>query len=123
MSKTLHFLAGVTVGAAIGVAAGLLLAPRSGSETRDMMSDAANDAWDSAHDAYDQAVFQARASAADLGSVADVTSDELRAKVDQARERMDQLREQLNDAIAGSSSDFEVEVEIQSEPAAEAAEA
>ena len=37
------FLAGFAVGAAIGAVAGILLAPKSGAETREMLSDTAKD--------------------------------------------------------------------------------
>ena len=37
------FLAGFAVGAAIGAVAGILLAPKAGAETREMLSDTAKD--------------------------------------------------------------------------------
>lgn len=37
------FLAGFVVGGALGAVAGLLLAPQSGEETRDLLSDASKD--------------------------------------------------------------------------------
>ena len=37
------FLVGFTVGAALGAITGILLAPKSGEETRDMISDTAKD--------------------------------------------------------------------------------
>ena len=45
MSVT-RFLAGFAVGAALGAVAGILLAPKSGEETREMLSDAARDVLD-----------------------------------------------------------------------------
>ena len=123
MNKTLHFLAGVTVGAVVGAALGVLFAPRAGEETRAMAADKANDAWDSARDLYDEGMDQARTVVSDFGSVADVTTDELRAKVDLARERMDQLREQLNDAVAGGTVEPAADVVVETAPeAAEPAE-
>ena len=41
---TLGFILGSIVGAAAGVTAGLLLAPRTGAESRSMAADAMNDA-------------------------------------------------------------------------------
>ena len=90
-----------------------LYAPRSGSETRAIAADVANDAWDSARDMYEQGVDQARSAATDFGSVADAKTDELRAKVDAARERMDQLREQLNDAVAGGNVTPAADVKVE----------
>lgn len=103
MGKGLAFVAGAALGAAAGTVIGVLLAPRSGAETRAMAADMANDAWDSARDMYEQGVDTARSAANDFGPLVDAKTDELRAKVDLARERMDQLREQLNDAIAGGN--------------------
>lgn len=42
MSVT-RFLAGFAVGAALGAVAGILLAPKSGAETREMLGDMASD--------------------------------------------------------------------------------
>lgn len=103
MGKGFAFVTGAAVGAVAGTIIGLLVAPRSGAETRAMAADMANDAWDSARDMYEQGVDQARAAATDFGPMMDAKTDELRAKVDLARERMDQLRESLNDAIAGGN--------------------
>ncbi|MDO4596696.1 MAG: YtxH domain-containing protein [Coriobacteriaceae bacterium] len=124
MGKGLGFVAGALVGAAAGTVLGILIAPRSGRETRAMAADMANDAWDSARDMYEQGVDQARAAANDFGPMVDAKTDELRAKVDLARERMDQLRESLNDALAGGTvtpaADVVVETPDASAPAAEA---
>lgn len=123
MGKGLGFVAGAVFGAAAGTIIGILVAPRSGAETRAMAADIANDAWDSARDMYEQGVDQARAAATDFGPMMDAKTDELRAKVDLARERMDQLRESLNEAIAGGSvtpaADVVVETAAGVAPAAE----
>ena len=42
MSVT-RFLAGIAIGATIGAVAGILLAPKSGAETREMLGDMASD--------------------------------------------------------------------------------
>lgn len=124
MGKGLGFVAGAVFGAAAGTIIGILVAPRSGAETRAMAADMANNAWDSARDMYEQGVDQARAAATDFGPMMDAKTDELRAKVDLARERMDQLRESLNEAIAGGNvtpaADVVVETAAGVAPAAEA---
>lgn len=120
MGKAFSFIVGATIGAAAGTIAGILLAPRSGAETRAMAADMANDAWDNARDMYEQGAEQARAAVNDFGPMMDAKTDELRAKVDLARERMDQLRETLNDAISGAAIPA---VDVQVEVAPEASEA
>ncbi|TXF34823.1 MULTISPECIES: YtxH domain-containing protein [unclassified Collinsella] len=114
MGKGFAFVTGAAVGAVAGTIIGLLVAPRSGAETRAMAADMANDAWDSARDMYEQGVDQARAAATDFGPMMDAKTDELRAKVDLARERMDQLRESLNDAIAGGNVTPAADVVVES---------
>ena len=114
MGKGFAFVTGAAVGAVAGTIIGLLVAPRSGAETRAMAVDMANDAWDSARDMYEQGVDQARAAATDFGPMMDAKTDELRAKVDLARERMDQLRESLNDAIAGGNVTPAADVVVES---------
>ena len=124
MGKAFNFAAGAFFGAAAGTIAGIMLAPRSGAETRAMAADIANDAWDNARDAYEQGIDQARTAATDFGPMVDAKTDELRAKVDLARERMDQLREQLNDAISGGNVTPAADVVVENavEADAEAAE-
>lgn len=118
MGKAFSFIVGATFGAAAGTIAGILVAPRSGAETRAMAADMANDAWDNARDMYEQGAEQARAAVNDFGPMMDAKTDELRAKVDLARERMDQLRETLNDAISGGNVTPAVDVEVEVAPEA-----
>lgn len=123
MGKAFSFVLGATLGAAAGTVIGILVAPRSGAETRAMAADMANDAWDSARDMYEQGTEQARAAMNDFGPMVDAKTDELRAKVDLARERMDQLRETLNDAIAGGNATPAADVEVEVAPSVTADEA
>ena len=102
-SKALHFAIGSIIGAGAGLIAGMMLAPRSGAESRAMAADAMNDAWDSAVDSYERGTRVVNDKIGEVRPNVDATTDELRAKVDLARERMDQLREQLNDAISGGN--------------------
>ena len=91
---------GGLAGAAAGFVAGVMLAPRSGAESRAMAADAMNDAWDSAVDTYERGSQAVTGKINDVRPSMDATTDELRAKVDLARERMDQLRESLAHASA-----------------------
>lgn len=97
--KLIKYAAGAIIGAAAGFVAGVLLAPRSGAESRAMASDAVNDAWDSAVDTYERGQQVVNSKIETMRAKPDATTDELRAKVDLARERMDQLRDSMNGAV------------------------
>lgn len=107
---------GAVAGVIAGFGAGLLLAPRSGAESRAMASDAVNDAWDSAVDTYERGQQIVADKISSVRPSVDATTDELRAKVDLARERMDQLRDSLS-AVADEPVEAE-EAEADEEPAA-----
>lgn len=98
------FILGGLCGTIAGVAIGLLIAPRSGVESRAMAADAMNDAWDSAVDSYERTTSAAGEKFSNFGPAVDAKTDELRAKVDLARERMDQMRDSLSDAVAAAST-------------------
>ena len=98
------FVAGLFAGATAGFAAGILMAPRPGAESRAMAADAMNDAWDSAVDSYERGSRVVNDKIAGVRPGMDATTDELRAKVDLARERMDQLRDSLSDAVTATST-------------------
>ena len=93
--KALYFTLGTLFGTASGILAGMLLAPRSGAESRAMAADAMNDDG----------------------------TDELRAKVDLARERMDQLRDSLSDMVTTTSAQVQDAVNAVADQVAAAAEA
>ena len=118
---TLSFVGGAIVGVACGVAAGILLAPRPGAESRAMASDVVNDAWDNAVDAYEQGSRVVSDKVAAMRPRVDATSDELRAKVDLARERMDQLRESLSETVATTSAQVQDAVSTVTEKVSEVA--
>ena len=105
--KTGAFILGSLFGMVAGVGLGMLLAPRSGAETRAMATDAMNDAWDSAVDSYERGSAAVSEKLSNVGPTVDAKTDELRAKVDLARERMDQLRDSLSDAVAAASEQVE----------------
>lgn len=104
MGKKLNFVFGALMGAVAGAAAGILLAPRAGAESRAMAADAVNDAWDTAVDSYEKGAKVVSERVADVASANGISSDELREKVDAARARMDQLRDSLSDAVATASA-------------------
>lgn len=98
------FVVGTVVGAVAGAVAGILVAPRAGVETRDMVAQSANKAWGNVVDTYQkgahEVVEKAGEATADLGG----KSDELRQKVDQARARMDQIRMNLAESMPKQAS-------------------
>jgi gas vesicle protein len=118
---TLGFLGGAVVGVACGVTAGILMAPRTGAESRAMAADAVSDAWDTAMDAYEQGSRVVGDKMAGVRPHVDATSDELRAKVDLARERMDALRESLSETVATTSAQVQDAVSSVTEKVNEAA--
>ena len=105
--KLLKFGLTALGGVAAGFAAGVMLAPRSGAESRAMASDAVNDAWDSAVDTYERGQQAISERLSSVTPDSDAATDELRAKVDLARERMDQLRDSLTNATEAATVEAE----------------
>ena len=77
------FLAGFIVGGAIGAITGILLAPKSGEETRAMLADSAKDAMQKADDTVKE--IQSKAD--------DVVSD-LQKKGEEIKEKLQNLLNQ-----------------------------
>jgi gas vesicle protein len=76
------------VGGLLGAVLALLFAPRSGEETREMLTEKANEYWGQAGDVYNTGVDRVT-EAVDSGTVvAGEKSEQLRAKIDEARERL-----------------------------------
>jgi len=97
--EALGFLAGLTIGAVVGTAAALLLAPQSGARTRRQIarkaeewSDAAGesleDARDEARDLADRAARETRRLARRARKGADRTGERIADAVDRGRERL-----------------------------------
>ena len=86
MSAT-KFLAGFIVGGAIGAIAGVLLAPKSGEETRAMLADGAKEAMKRADETVKE--IQSKAD--------DVVSD-MQRKVDEIKEKLQNLINQQKEA-------------------------
>ena len=76
MSAT-KFLAGFIVGGAIGAIAGILLAPKSGEETRAMLADGAKEAMKRA----DETVKEIQSKADDVVSDMQKKGDEIKEKL------------------------------------------
>lgn len=80
------------VGAAVGVVAGILIAPRSGAETREKVAQAAEASFGQVADTLNESVSATCADVAQTAQEAGEKTDELREKIAAARARMDQMR-------------------------------
>lgn len=74
------FLAGFIVGGALGAVAGILLAPQSGEETRELLSDASKDV-----------VKKTDKTVKDIQDKADTVVSELQTKGDEIMEKIQTL--------------------------------
>lgn len=110
MGKTSSVIGSFLLGGLVGAAAGLLLAPRSGRESREFLADKAVEYWDRADEMYEvgrekalDAYEVGRERALEAYEVgrekAVVTTDQVRHKIDAARER-------LIDALAPDDADL-----------------
>ena len=88
MSAT-KFLAGFIVGGAIGAIAGILLAPKSGEETRQLIADTTRDVMKRA----DQTVKEIQSKADDVVS-------DMQKKGDEIKEKLQNLISQQKEAKA-----------------------
>ncbi len=80
MSSVSKFIAGFVVGGAIGAIAGILLAPKSGEETRQFLADSAQDL-----------VKKADETAKQIQSKADVAVSDLQKKGEEIKEKLQGL--------------------------------
>jgi len=81
MGKFVSFIAGGIVGAAVG----LLLAPRTGEETRAIVADKVDEYWGKGQTFYSAGKTRVQESFAEFQPNISAKGDELRAKIDNAR--------------------------------------
>lgn len=79
---------GIAIGAGCGFLAGLMLAPRTGGETRALLVDRVDELWGQGQDFYERNVKDLGSRAKDAVPVAAAKGDELREKIEIARERI-----------------------------------
>jgi len=77
MSATSKFFAGFLIGGAVGAIAGILLAPKSGAETREILKNSTVDALKKA----DETVKEIQAKADDVVSDLQKKGDEIKEKL------------------------------------------
>ena len=96
------------VGAAVGVVTGILIAPRSGAETREKVAQAAEASFGQVADTLNESVSATCADVAQTAQEAGEKTDELREKIAAARARMDQMRADIAknaDQVADKTAD------------------
>jgi len=76
------------LGGLIGAVLGLLFAPRSGAETREMITERANEYWGEANEMYVAGKEKVTEVVATTKDTAAEKGEELRAKIDEARGRL-----------------------------------
>ena len=86
MSTTSKFFAGFLIGGAVGAIAGILLAPKSGAETREMLKNSTVDALKKA----DETVKEIQAKADDV-------VNDLQKKGEEIKEKLQNLLAQKDD--------------------------
>lgn len=84
------------LGGVLGAVLGLLFAPRSGKESRDMISDGAQKYWDQGVEIYGTGVDKVSDAYSSGVEAANAKTADLRVKIDSARDR---LQEQVADSV------------------------
>lgn len=87
MGDRSDFVAGFVIGGLLGTAVALLLAPRSGEETRTRLAGSAEDLGDRARDRAEEVIQKLRVTAEDLSQRGRVKLDEGAARLREALER------------------------------------
>ncbi|MDO8987983.1 MAG: YtxH domain-containing protein [Coriobacteriia bacterium] len=85
------------LGGLIGGALGLLFAPRSGKDTRDMLAEGVDKYWSEGKDLYDTGVHKVTEVYESGREVATDKTEELRGKIDAARDRLKEQVEGVSD--------------------------
>ena len=120
--KTFEFIKGMVIGGALGAIAGMLFAPKSGSETRQDISKMSDEFLGKAQDEYEVALKKSKKayeSAVDkmkeLETLAKEKYDEMEGKVEElkvkGKETVEQSKSRLKKAIDAGVDAFKTEKE------------
>lgn len=80
--STGKFIAGFVVGGALGALAGLLLAPKSGEETREIIKDNSRQAYDKAQTAVKEIQEKAQTISNDMAKKGEELIDKIQSMID-----------------------------------------
>ena len=86
MSTTSKFLAGFLIGGAVGAIAGILLAPKSGAETREILKNSTVDALKKADETVKEIQAKADDVVSDLQKKGEEIKEKLQALMNQTKE-------------------------------------
>lgn len=114
------FLAGVIIGGIAGFAAGILLAPKSGSETRADLMDRTDNAreqiWDRTGSAREQFMDRTGDARAQMEELLDSTSERLEEIRSEAANVASSLRQRVSRNSSDDSDNMPVMAEFESAP-------
>jgi gas vesicle protein len=96
-----NLLGAFLLGGVIGAVLGLLFAPRSGRETREMISERAQDYWGEGVELYETGRTKVTDMYHSGAETVSEKSEELRAKIDDARDRLKEQVEKTSTVAKG----------------------
>jgi len=85
MSKLAAAMGGLVIGGLVGVGVGILVAPKSGAETRANITNTANDLFEQGHGLYNQSVDSVQSHVSDIQPAINRKNDEMQTKIENAR--------------------------------------
>ncbi|HEY3282402.1 MAG TPA: YtxH domain-containing protein [Armatimonadota bacterium] len=102
-----EFVIGILVGAALGAAAALLMAPAAGTETREQVKQKAQEAMDKANEVASQARVKANEVASQVRTTAQDWGDKGRDLVDKGKDLASKVRGTAEEAKDEMKGDIE----------------
>lgn len=106
------FLGGLLIGGAIGTVVGLLVAPRSGKETRQMLQNSTSSLPDLAEELGANVQYQADRLTETAQRTLDETIERLQEAIAAGQEASQRLRQELNTSAASQSNMLDDEISL-----------